>query len=225
MKENTFKNASNLSNCRMCKDSVYFTDGSEADFLLDAIQEGYYLFTFTFQLDNGDACNNIVVAGETGEQIRYNLGFSMSMPQTDYYFYLFKGENTVTLTQAYGNTHFYKFIYSDMPVSIPSKIAPTCDVFYKDSPKIIKIHLIHYDHHPIKILDSEIIIPFTCTETVIEELVQGDSLICSDIFVSPDILNSLCDGPHHFTIVMNDGQELSYDLNVKQEMKSGSNMP
>lgn len=215
MKEYTFKDASNLSNCRMCKESVYFTDGSEAEFLVDAMQEGYYLFTFTCQSENSDAWHDIVVSGETGEQIRYKVGFSMTIPKTDYYLYLFKGENTVTLTQDYGNTYFYKFSYSDTPVSIPSKISPSCDVFYKDNPKIIKIHLIHYDHHPIKILDNEIIIPFTCNEIEIEELAQGDSLTRSDIFVSPDILNSLCDGTHHFTIVMNDGQELLYDLTVK----------
>ena len=197
-----------------------FKDASEAEFLVDAIQEGYYLFTFTCQSESSDAWHDIVVTGESGEQIRYKVGFSMAMPKTDYYLYLFKGENTVTLKQGYGNTYFYKFSYSDTPISIPSKIVPTCDVFYKDSPKIIKIHLIHYDHHPIKISDSEIIIPFTCTETEIEELVQGDALIRSDIFVSPDILNSLCDGTHHFIIVMNDGQELSYVLTVMQELKS-----
>ena len=218
MKEYTFKNASNLSNCTMCKESIYFTDGSEAEFLVDAMQEGYYLFTFTLQLENGDVCHNIVVSGETGEQIRYKVGFSMTMQKPDFYLYLFKGENTITLTQDYGNAHFNKFSYSDTPISIPSKISPSYDIFYKDSPKILKIHLIHYDHHPIKILDNEIIIPFTCNENKIEELVPGDSLIRSDIFVSPDILNSLCDGSHHLTIVMNDGQELLYDLTVHQEM-------
>ena len=217
MKEILFQRADSLAGCEMREEGVFFTAESAARFTVYADVPGYYSFVFDCDLVYGDGWHDVIVTGEDGLSIRYRVGFSLMQRETKAFLYLFAGKNTLDMIGSYGSGTFYRLRCSDAPAPLPYAVSPTNDTCCLDSPRHLKIHLLHYDRTPAEIRWDGGILPFTVRPSRAEDLLQGDALIRSELILSPQALSVLPPGIHTLHIILDDGRELLYTLTVKEK--------
>ena len=217
MKEILFQNADSLTGCEVRGNGVFFTAESAAHFIVYAGIPGYYSFVFDCDLEYGDAWHDIIVTDAEGSSICYRLGFPKVQRETQAFLYLSAGKNTIDMTGNYGSGIFYRLRCSDTPAPLPYAMSPTNDIYCLDRPRHLKIHLLHYDRTPAEICWDGGTLPFTVRPSQAEGLLQGDSLIRSELILSPQELSVLPTGTHALCIKLDDGRVLPYTLTVKEK--------
>ncbi len=216
MKEILFRDADSLLGCERNGDGVYFTGESQARLSIDADTAGYYSFVFGCDLVYGDAWHDVTVTGPDGTSIENRVGFCKARRETHAYLYLFQGKNTIEMKGVYGNGTFYRICWSDEPAPLPYAVSPTYEIYYHDSPRTLRIHLLHYDRKPREIRWEGGRLPFETRPSQAEEILQGDAMIRSELGLSPEALAVLPVGKHQLEVVLDDGRALPYQLTVEE---------
>lgn len=217
MKEILFRNADELTGCQVQDGGVLFGEGSAARFSIRVPKAGYYAFVFESSLIGGDGRHDFTVTGEAGDAVCYRVSFPFIQRETRACFRLSAGENTIVMTGVFGSGVFYRLQYADLPFDPPCSLSPTRDLFYRDHPRELRIHLIHYDKKPIEIRWAGGALPFSPRPSQEDGLLPADAFIRCDLMLPPDALAALPAGEHALQIVLDDGTMLPYDLTVAEK--------
>lgn len=217
MKEILFTEFNLLQNCKLENNGAFFTDNSILQFVLCVKDTGYYTLVFDCDFINSDTWHNITVLGNKGEIIEKKIGFPMGHHKTETYLYLYEGENNVKIAGDYGSGYIFSVTCPDNPELLSCRLSPKREMYFKDNPRNLKIHLLHYNSKPTEIIWSGGTLPFIVCQSEADEITQGEKMARSELIVFQNDLSALPLGTHCIQIIMDNGQKLPYMLTIEAQ--------